>query len=74
MNGDEINKYIRKCHDCCHFKRGNLELYKLNLPNEIANNIINYSMDGEEDICKNCSNWRDNQFLTKCLLGIEKNT
>ena len=49
-----------------------MELYKLNLPNEIVNNIINYSMDGEEDICKNCKNWRDNQFLTKCLLGIKR--
>ena len=48
-----------------------MELYKLNLPNEIVNNIINYSIDGEEDICKNCKNWRDNQFLIKCLLGTE---
>ena len=30
-----------------------MELYKLSLPNEIVNNFINYSMDGEEDICKN---------------------
>ena len=42
------------------------------LPNEIVNNIINYSMDGEEDICKNCKTWRDNQFLIKCLLGIKR--
>ena len=45
---------INKCYDCCHFKKENMELYKWNLPNEIMNNIINYSMDGEEDICKNC--------------------
>ena len=43
----------------------------MSLPNEIVNNIINYSMDGEEDICKNCKTWRDNQFLIKCLLGIK---
>ena len=35
MNGDEINNYINtKCYDCCHFKKENMELYKLNLPNE----------------------------------------
>ena len=68
MNGDEINSYInKKCHDCCHFKKESMELYKLNLPNEIVNNIINYSMD-EEVVCKNCKNWRDNQTLIKCVL------
>ena len=73
MNGDKINNYInKKCYDCCHFKKENMELYKLNLPNEIVNNIINYSMDGEEDICTNCKTWRDNQFLIKCLLGIKR--
>ena len=72
MNGDGINNYInKKCYDCCHFKKENMELYKLSLPNEIVNNIINYSMDGEEDICKSCKTWRDNQFLIKCLLGIK---
>ena len=44
----------------------------MNLPNGTINNIINYSMDGEEDICKNCKTWRDNQFLIKCLLGIKR--
>ena len=29
-------------------------------------------MDGEEDICKNCKTWRDNQFLIKCLLEIKR--
>ena len=49
MNGEEINNYInKKCYDCCHFTKENMELYKLNLPNEIVNNIINYSMDGEK--------------------------
>ena len=71
MNGDEINNYINKtCHDCCHFKKENIELYKLNLPNEIVNNIINYSMD-EEDECENCIHWRDNQTLIKCVLRIK---
>ena len=50
-----------------------MELYKLSLPNEIVNNIINYLMDGEEYICKNCITWRDNQFLIKCLLGKKHN-
>ena len=73
MNGDETNNYINKtCYDCCHFKKGNMELYKLNLLNEIVKNIINYSMDGEEDICKSCKNWRDNHFLIKCVLGIKR--
>ena len=36
MNGIELNKYInKKCYDCCHFKKENMELYKLNLPNGI---------------------------------------
>ena len=66
MNGYETNNYInKKCYDCCHFKQENMELYKLNLPNEIVNNIINFSMD-EEDICKKSKNWRENQFLIKC--------
>ena len=47
-----------------------MELYKLNLPNEIVNNIINYSMD-EKVECENCQEWRDNQFLIKCLLRIQ---
>ena len=71
MNGDGINNYIdKKCYDCCHFKKENMELYKLSLPNEIVNNIINYSMD-EKDECENCQEWRDNQFLIKCLLRIK---
>ena len=72
MNGDKINNYTnKKCYDCCHFKKEkNMELYKLNLPNKILNNIINYSMD-EEDECKICQEWRDNQVLIKCLLRIK---
>ena len=42
----------------------------MNLPNEIVNNINNYSMD-EKDECENCQEWRDNQFLIKCLLRIK---
>ena len=71
MNGDKINNYInKKCYDCCHFKKENMELYKLNLPNETVNNIINYSMD-EKVECENCQELRDNQFLIKCLLRIK---
>ena len=68
MNDDKINNYInKKCYDCCHFKKENMELYKLNLPIEIVNIIINYSMD-EEDICENCKTWRDNQAIINCVL------
>ena len=71
MNGIEINKYInKKCYDCCHFKKENMELYKLNLPNGIIKKIIGYSMD-EEDICENCKTWRDNQAIIKCLLRLK---
>ena len=71
MNGIEINKYInKKCYDCCHFRKENMELYKLNLPNGIINNIIDYSM-GEEDVCENCKTWRDNQAIIKCLLRLK---
>ena len=51
MNGDKINNYINKtCYDCCHFKKENMELYKLNLPNEIVNDTINYSMDEKTNV------------------------
>ena len=37
----KINNYInKKCYNCCHFKKENMELYKLNLPNKILNNIF----------------------------------
>ena len=44
-----------------------MELYKLNLPNGIMNNIIDYAL-GKEDLCKICRNWRYNQELIKCHL------
>ena len=72
MMETEINNYInKKCYDCCHFKKENMELYKLNLPNGIVNNIIDYSMD-EEDICENCKTWRDNQELIRCHLNLKR--
>ena len=72
MNGIEINKYINKiCYDCCHFKKENMELYKLSFPNGIVNNTISYSMD-EEDECENCINWRDNQSIINCVLRIKR--
>ena len=64
----EINNYInKKCYDCCHFKKENMELYKTNLPNGIVNNIIDYSLD-EKGECENCQEWRDNQAIINCLL------
>ena len=72
MMETEINNYInKKCYDCCHFKKENMELYKLNLLNGIVNNIIDYSMD-EEDICENCKTWRDNQELIRCHLNLKR--
>ena len=52
-------------------KRKKMELYKLNLPNEAVNNIINYSMD-EKVECENCKTWRYYQELIRCLLGIKR--
>ena len=64
----EINNYInKKCYDCCHFTKENMELYKLNLPNGIVNNIIDYSLD-EENICRTCRRWRRYQnIIENCL-------
>ena len=68
----EINNHInKKCYNCCHFKKENMELYKLNLPNKILNNIINYSMD-EEDECTICQEWRENQELIRCHLNLKR--
>ena len=65
----EINNYInKKCYDCCHL---NMELYRLSLPNGIVNNTIDYSMD-EEDECKICQEWRDNQELIRCHLNLKR--
>ena len=69
MLRNEINNYInKKCYDCCHFKKENMELYKLNLPNDIVNNIIKYNYDEEE--CDYCCIWRCNQRLFYCLCQI----
>ena len=66
MMRSEINNYINnKCYDCCHFKKENMELYKLNLPNGAVNNIIEYNCDEEE--CNYCYNW-------KCYQAIFNNT
>ena len=64
----KIHSYInKKCYDCCHFKKENMELYKLNLPNGIVNNIIDYSFD-EEDVCRTCRRWRRYQNIVgNCL-------
>ena len=72
MNGIEINKYINKeCYDCCHFKKENMELYKLNLPNGIVNHIIGYALS-EEDECEICQEWRDNQELIRCHVNLKR--
>ena len=68
----EINNYInKKCYNCCYFKRENMELYKLNLPNGIVNNIIGYAL-GKEDLCKNCKIWRCNQTSIENHLEVKQ--
>ena len=65
---NEINNYInKKCFECCHFKKENMELYKLNLPNEIVNDIIKYNYDEE---CKHCFNWRCYQEMFYCVCQL----
>ena len=72
MKEQEVNNYINKtCYDCCHFKKDNMDLYKLNLPNGIVNNIIEYAL-GKEDECKICQEWRDNQELIRCHLNLKR--
>ena len=48
-----------------------MELYKLNLPNGIVNHIIDYALS-EEDECKICQEWRDNQELIRCHLNLKR--
>ena len=68
----EINNYInKKCYDCCHLKKENMELYKLNLPNGIVNHIIDYALS-EEDECKICQEWRNNQELIRYHVNLER--
>ena len=64
----EIDNCInKKCYDCCHVKKENMELYKSNLPNEVVNNIIKYNYDEE---CNYCCIWRCNKELFHCLCQI----
>ena len=71
MKEQEVNNYInKKCYDCCHFKKEHMELYKMNLPNGIVNNIIDYAVD--EQNCKICKNWRFYQELIKCHLNHKR--
>ena len=48
-----------------------MELYKLNLPNGIINNIIDYAL-GKEHLCNICRNCRFYQELIKCTLSIKR--
>ena len=69
MMKNEINNYTnKKCYDCCYFKKENMELYKLNLPNGTVNNIIEYNCDDDE--CDYCSIWRYVQDIIKSLCRI----
>ena len=61
----------KKCYDCCHFKKEHMELFKLNLPNDIVNNIIKYNYDEK---CNYCCIWRCNKelFHLLCQINIRK--
>ena len=48
-----------------------MELYKLNLPNGIVNNIMKYSL-GKENICENCKTWRYYQDAIEYNLDIKR--
>ena len=48
-----------------------MELYKLNLPNGIVNNIIDYSL-GKENICSTCKIWRYYQDAIEYNLDIKR--
>ena len=48
-----------------------MELYKLNLPNGIVNNIIDYSL-GKENICRTCKKWRYYQDAIEYNLDIKR--
>ena len=47
-----------------------MELYKLNLPNGVVNNIIKYNYDEEE--CNYCCIWRCNQEIFHRLCEINR--
>ena len=65
QNRETINNYInKKCFECCHFKKENMELYKLDLPNGVVNNIIKNNYDEEE--CNYCCIWRCNKDMFYC--------
>ena len=48
-----------------------MELYKLNLPNGIVNNIVDYSL-GKENICRTCKKWRYYQDAIEYNLDIKR--
>ena len=66
-----ISILIRNAMIVATLKKENMELYKLNLPNGIINNIIDYSMD-EEDVCRTCRRWRRYQNIIENILEIKK--
>ena len=69
QNRETINNYInKKCFECCHFKKENMELYKLDLPNGVVNNIIKNNYDEEE--CNYCCIWRCNKDMFYCWCQI----
>ena len=66
----ELHNYINKqCYEYCRFKKENMGVCELRLPNGVVNNIIDYAL-GKEAECEDCQEWRANQELIKCHLNI----
>ena len=71
MMRNEIKQHIsKKCYEGCHFKKENMELYELDLPNGVVNDIIEYNCDEEE--CNYCSLWRCNKNIIYNLCELNR--
>ena len=71
-NKNTINKHIdNECYKCCGLKKQYIELYKLDLPANVVNNIVEYHFD-KDDECKKCQKWRYYQHQIDCLLNIKR--
>ena len=53
------------------WKKQHVELYKLNLPANVVNDIVEYHYD-RDDECKKCQRWRYHQHQIDCCLNIKR--
>ena len=71
-NKNIINNLINnECYKCCGLKKQHVELYKLNLPANVVNDIVEYHYD-RDDECKKCQRWRYHQHQIDCCLNIKR--